>query len=50
MNPFDWFVRRELGCPAYLRYVDDFALFSDDKRQLWDLEAGDHHAACSACD
>ena len=36
MNPFDWFVKRELGCPAYLRYVDDFALFSSDKQQLWD--------------
>ena len=35
MNPFDWFVKRELGCPAYLRYVDDIALFSNDKRQLW---------------
>jgi hypothetical protein len=28
-------VKRELGCPAYLRYVDDFALFSNSKRQLW---------------
>jgi hypothetical protein len=28
-------VTRELGCRAYLRYVDDFALFSDDKRELW---------------
>jgi len=35
MNPFDWFVKRELGCHAYLRYVDDFALFSDDKTQLY---------------
>lgn len=35
MNPFDWFVLRELRCPAYLRYVDDFALFSDSKRQLY---------------
>ena len=26
---------RELRCPAYLRYVDDFALFSDSKRELW---------------
>src|SRR5690606_28845596 len=34
MNPFDWFVMRELRCPAYLRYVDDFALFSDSKSQL----------------
>lgn len=35
MNPFDWFIRRELQCDAYLRYVDDFALFSDSKAQLW---------------
>ncbi|NDJ78656.1 MAG: RNA-directed DNA polymerase [Chloroflexi bacterium] len=35
LNPFDWFVTRELRCPAYLRYVDDFALFSDSKRELW---------------
>lgn len=34
LNPLDWFVARELGCRAYLRYVDDFALFSDSKRQL----------------
>ncbi|MEM9385246.1 MAG: RNA-directed DNA polymerase [Pseudomonadota bacterium] len=34
LNPFDHFVRRELGCTAYLRYVDDLALFSDSKRQL----------------
>lgn len=36
MNPMDHFVQRELRCPAYLRYVDDFALFGDDKRQLWE--------------
>ena len=36
MNALDWFVVRELGCPAYLRYVDDFALFADGKRQLWE--------------
>jgi len=35
LHPFDLFVKRELGCHAYLRYVDDFALFSDSKRQLW---------------
>lgn len=34
LHPFDQFVKRELGCSAYLRYVDDFALFSDDKAQL----------------
>ena len=25
----------ELGCKAYLRYVDDFLLFADDKKTLW---------------
>jgi RNA-directed DNA polymerase len=35
LNPFDHFVTRELRCPAFLRYTDDFALFSDSKRQLW---------------
>ena len=25
MNALDWYVIRDLGCPAYLRYVDDFA-------------------------
>ena len=34
LNPFDQFVKRELGCRGYLRYVDDFLLFSNDKRQL----------------
>lgn len=36
LNPFDWFVTQDLGCGAYLRYVDDFALFSDSKRQLYE--------------
>lgn len=36
LNPFDHFIKRELGCKAYLRYVDDFALFSDSKAQLWE--------------
>jgi len=35
LNDFDWFVQRELGCGAYLRYVDDFALFSDSKTKLY---------------
>jgi len=34
LNPFDHFVRRELNCRAYLRYVDDFLLFSNDKKEL----------------
>jgi RNA-directed DNA polymerase len=35
LDPFDHFVKRELRCPAYLRYVDDLAFFSDSKRKLW---------------
>ena len=35
LNEFDHFVTRELGCRAYLRYMDDFLLFADDKAQLW---------------
>jgi hypothetical protein len=36
LNPFDHFVKRELRCPGYVRYVDDMLLFGDDKRQLWE--------------
>jgi RNA-directed DNA polymerase len=36
LNPFDHFVQRELRSPAYLRYVDDFVLFGDDRRRLWE--------------
>jgi retron-type reverse transcriptase len=35
LNGFDHFVKRELGCRGYLRYVDDFLLFSDSKAELW---------------
>ncbi len=31
LNPFDHFVKRELGCRGYVRYVDDLLLFADDK-------------------
>lgn len=34
LNPFDHFVKRNLKCKGYLRYVDDFLLFSNDKAQL----------------
>jgi RNA-directed DNA polymerase len=34
LNAFDHFVQRELKCPAYLRFVDDFLLFGNDKLQL----------------
>ena len=37
LNPLDHFVLRELRPGLYLRYVDDFVLFGDDKRELWDM-------------
>jgi retron-type reverse transcriptase len=39
LNPFDHFVKRELRCLAYVRYVDDMLLFSDDKQTLWRWQA-----------
>jgi hypothetical protein len=39
LDPFDHFVKRALRCGkqrgGYLRYVDDFLLFADDKAGLW---------------
>jgi len=34
LNPLDQFVQRELGCMAYVRYVDDFMLFAPTLAQL----------------
>lgn len=34
LHELDLFVTHELACKAYLRYMDDFILFSDDKAQL----------------
>jgi len=41
LSGFDHFVKRDLKCAAYLRYVDDVLLFGDDKAQL--------HAGRAAC-
>lgn len=34
LNSFDHFVKEQLSVAGYLRYVDDFALFGHDKREL----------------
>jgi hypothetical protein len=34
-DPLDHFIKRDLRCAAYVRYVDDVVLFSDSKRELW---------------
>ncbi len=31
LNGFDHFVKRELRCPAYVRYVDDLLFFADEQ-------------------
>jgi retron-type reverse transcriptase len=36
MNGFDHFIKEQLKVKKYLRYVDDFALFADDKEFLAD--------------
>ncbi len=44
LHSLDAFVRRQLRCGAYLRYADDFALFSDNKDDLhhWKLRVEEH--------
>jgi RNA-directed DNA polymerase len=34
LNSFDHFVKRDLKCLAFVRYVDDFLLFADDTQTL----------------
>ena len=43
LNELDQFVKRELKCRHYLRYVDDGLLFHDDRRTLhcWRLAMGE---------
>ena len=35
LHALDLFIKRELSSKYYLRYVDDFALFSNSKAELW---------------
>lgn len=36
LNELDKFIKHTIRCKAYLRYMDDFLLFSGEKRVLWD--------------
>jgi hypothetical protein len=47
LTPLDRFVTEVLGCLAYLRYVDDFALFSNSKRQLYEWKRAIVDFLCS---
>ncbi|ABL64517.1 RNA-directed DNA polymerase [Chlorobium phaeobacteroides] len=35
LNFLDHFVKERLHCKGYVRYVDDFVLFSDSRAELW---------------
>ncbi len=35
LNELDQFIKRELECRAYVRYVDDFLCFGHSKKELW---------------
>jgi hypothetical protein len=37
MHEFDMFIKQELRIKYYIRYADDFAIFSDNKRYLEEL-------------
>lgn len=39
LNELDQFVKRELRCKGYVRYVDDFLLFAENKKQLWEWKS-----------
>lgn len=38
LNRFDHFVKETLRCKAYIRYVDDFVVFSNNKSILWEIK------------
>ena len=38
LNPLDHFVKENLRCQGYLRYVDDFVLFGNLKADLWNFK------------
>ena len=39
LNSFDHFVKEALGAEGYVRYVDDFVVFSDSKQALGEVRA-----------
>lgn len=38
LNPLDHFVKEQLRCKHYIRYVDDFVLLADDKKTLPEIQ------------
>jgi retron-type reverse transcriptase len=46
LNPFDHFVKRRLQCKGYVRYVDDFLLFSNELDELHAWRGAIFQALC----
>jgi hypothetical protein len=38
LNDLDHYVKEELRCRSYLRYVDDLTIFANEKRWLWEIK------------
>lgn len=38
LHPFDLFLKQEMGCRHYIRYMDDFVVFDQDKCHLKELK------------
>jgi retron-type reverse transcriptase len=38
LSPLDHFVKENLRLKGYVRYVDDFLFFADEKRTLWEIK------------
>jgi retron-type reverse transcriptase len=37
LNAFDHYVKEQMGCKFYIRYVDDFVIFGKNKQELWTI-------------
>ena len=38
LNDLDHYVKEELHCRQYIRYVDDLTIFGNDKKELWGIK------------
>ena len=39
LNEFDHFIKQELGCKGYVRYMDDFVIFGGSKKKMFEIRA-----------
>ena len=38
LNEFDHLIKEMWGCRSYIRYMDDFVVFGENKEQLWQIK------------